>query len=211
MRLSLRQIVEEADAGYPGSTGGETLGSIFERDSTEGEDVSRRGERTRSLKRFESLAGSDELACHRLLKDRAEEEDVCLVAPRLLDFCQTVARDRDHRPGQAARLVNLTNLRRGELAGGRGEMNSMCAGGDGNVETGVDQESGPGAVEPLKHAAGKVSQEPRADVFLAKLNEIDPFSGPERSLLDESGSLPVVGAGKQGAAGDRITAHRVSV
>jgi hypothetical protein len=30
-------------------------------------------------------------------------------------------------------------------------------------------------------------------------------------LLDESGSLPVVGAGKQHSAGDGVSAHRVSV
>lgn len=94
-------------------------------------------------------------------------------------------------------------------------MDSMCARRDGNVEAGVDQESGPesgvGAVEPLKHAAGKLSQLPCIEIFLAKLYEVDAVSRPERSLLDESGSLPVVGAGKQHSAGDGVSAHRVSV
>lgn len=88
-----REIVEEADAGYPGSPGGETRRSIFERDSTQSKDRSRRGERTGRLQRFESRTGGDELPCHRFFKDRAEEDDVCLVALRLLHFSQAVARD----------------------------------------------------------------------------------------------------------------------
>jgi hypothetical protein len=90
-------------------------------------------------------------------------------------------------------------------------MNSVCARRDSNIEAGVDQESGVGPVEPLKHASGKFSQWPRIEVFFAKLDEIDALSRPERSLLDESGPLPVVGAGKQGTAGDGVSAHRVSV
>ena len=90
-------------------------------------------------------------------------------------------------------------------------MDSMCARRDSNVEAGVDQESGVGPVEPLKHVAGKLSQLPCIEIFLAKLYEVDAVSRPERSLLDESGSLPVVGAGKQRSAGDGVSAHRVSV
>ena len=90
-------------------------------------------------------------------------------------------------------------------------MDSMCARRDSNVEAGVDQESGVGAVEPLKHAAGKLSQLPCIEIFLAKLYEVDAVSRPERGLLDQSGSLPVVGAGKQRSAGDGVSAHRVSV
>lgn len=90
-------------------------------------------------------------------------------------------------------------------------MNSVRASGDGNIGTGVDQQSGSGPVETLKHSAAKVRQLPPAEVFFAKLDEIDTVSGPARSLLDESRLLPVVAAGKQGAAGDRVTEHPVSV
>jgi len=109
--------VKEANTGDPRSTSGETFGSVFERDSTEGEDGDRRGERTGGFEHFESLTGGDELACHGFLKNRAEEDDIRLIMTRLLDLSQAVTGDRDHRPGQAARLVNLTNLHRGKLAG----------------------------------------------------------------------------------------------
>lgn len=108
--------MKEANTGDPRSTSGETFGSVFERDSTEGEDGDGRGERTGRFERFESLTGGDELACHGFLKNRAEEGDIRLIMSRLLDLSQAVAGDRDHRPGQAGGLVNLTHLRRGKLA-----------------------------------------------------------------------------------------------
>ena len=58
---------------------------------------------------FETLTGSDELACDGFLKDRGEEDEVCVVAG-LFDFGEGVAGDGDNRRREFSGGVEFADL-----------------------------------------------------------------------------------------------------
>ena len=95
-------------------------------------------------------------------------------------------------------------------------MDSVGAGGDGDVGAGVDEEPGRGVrgagAEGCEQAAGERGEGCGREVLLAELDKVDAVGGEARGLGEERGlaswfvSLPGFG-GEAEAAGDGVAEH----
>ena len=87
----------------------QAVGSIFGCDASEGIDGSGGCEKAGGVERFETLPGSDELACNGFLEDRREENEVGAVT-RLIDFGEGVAGDGDNGRRELSGGVEFADL-----------------------------------------------------------------------------------------------------
>ena len=93
-------------------------------------------------------------------------------------------------------------------------MDSVGAGGDGDVGAGVDEEPGRGVVraEGSEEIAGERGESCGGEVPFAELEEVDALGGEARGLGEERGLalrlglLPGFG-GEAGAVGDGVAEH----
>jgi hypothetical protein len=202
--------VEEADAGDAGGSRAKAAGAVFEGDAAEGIDGSGRCGEAGGVEGFEALPRRDELAGDGFVEDGGEEDEVC-VAAGLFDFGESVAGDGDDGWGEAGGSVEFADLAGGKLAGGRGEVDSVGGGGEGDVGAGVDEEFGWGVAEGFEDAAGEMGDVGGGEIFFAELDVVDAVGGPEGRLADESGLPLVVRTGVESTVSDGVAAHGVSV
>jgi hypothetical protein len=97
-------------------------------------------------------------------------------------------------------------------------MDSIGAGGDGDVGAGVDEEPGRGVrgtgAEGCEDVAGKRGEGGGGEIFFAELEEVDAIGGETRSLVEERGLaggfglLPGFG-GEADAVGDGVAEHGI--
>lgn len=130
-------VLKEADGGDSGGSGCETGGGIVECDSPEGEDAD--GVLAGLMKFVEP--GGWSAGTVLFFEHGSEEGEVGAALGGLVDLFGAVAglsdreADRSVRPTRALR--DAVDCGGAEVVGG--EMDSSCAGGEGNVGAGVDQ------------------------------------------------------------------------
>jgi hypothetical protein len=107
--------VEEVDAGDSGSSGFEAGGGIFNGDATESVDGSGSGGEAGCAEGFETLTGGDEFVSDGFVEDRAEEDEVGVIAGRCY-FGERVAGDGDAGWREGRFGIELADLGGGELA-----------------------------------------------------------------------------------------------
>ena len=90
-------------------------------------------------------------------------------------------------------------------------MDSVCAGGEGDVGAGVDDEfgrwvSGVGA-EGCEEAAGERGEGADGEIVFSELEEVDAGSGEALGLDEERGLAGGFVSLETGAVGDGVTKH----
>ena len=105
------------------------------------------------------------------------------------DLVESVAGEADERLGQAGGGVEGANLSGGEFIGRRCQVNSVGAGGEGNVCAGVDEEPGRGVVraEGCEEVAGERGEVCGGEIVFAELEEVDASGGETLGLSEERG------------------------
>lgn len=180
--------VEEVDPGDSCSSGFEAGGGIFEGDASESVDGSGGCGEADCAEGFEALARGNKFVSNGFMEDRAEEDDVGVIAG-CCHFGERVAGDGDDGWWEGRLGIELADLGGGELAWGGGEVDSVSGGGDGYVEARVDEESGGSVAKDIEDAASEADEGGCGEIFFAELNVVDAFGSPEGGLADEGVDL----------------------
>lgn len=160
------------------------------------------------MKGVEASSGHDELAGDGLSEDRGEEDGIGAIAASDLNLGEGVAGDGDDGVGKTKAGVATTDVV-GQQGGTRGKVNSVGTALKSCLKTAIDEEAGGGGFgcDGRQDLGGEIGYVAWEEVFLAKLDQVDPHAGPQGALLNEGRlSLGFV-AGKEGAVGDGAAEH----